>query len=221
MNRLLMIAIAAGSLLAAAEPERFDLKVRTYFFSGFSGDKESLEQGMKMCEEELAVRPKSPEALVWHGAGLYFQSGQLFQKGDPQHGMELWQRGMKEMDLAVELAPDRVGVRIPRGAALFAGSRFLPNPEMAKPLIEKAISDYEKSYEVQAAVVDSLPIHPRGELLIGMADGYARLGNKEKADDLYARIEKDLPGSAYSKKAAKYKESGTPQGGCLGCHTAK
>ena len=64
-------------------------------------------------------------------------------------------------------------------------------------------------------------IHPRGELLIGLADGYARLGNKEKASALYAQIEKDLPGTAYSKKAAIYKENGTPQGGCLGCHTGK
>ena len=221
MNRLLMIAIAAGSLLPAAAQDRFDLKVRNFFFTGFAGDRESLEQGMKMCEEELVVHPKNAEALVWHGAGLYFQSGQFFQKGDPQHGMELWQRGMKEMDLAVELAPDRVGVRIPRGAALFAGSRFLPDPEMAKPLIVKAISDYEKSYEVQSATLDKLGVHPRGELLIGMADGYARLGNKEKASALYAQIEQDVPGSVYSRKAALFKENGAPQGGCLGCHAAK
>ena len=51
------------------------------------------------------------------------------------------------------------------GAVLFAGSRFLPDPEMARPLIEKGVADYD----------------PLGELLIGLADGYARLGRKEKA----------------------------------------
>ncbi|MDQ2946727.1 MAG: hypothetical protein M3Y27_12405, partial [Acidobacteriota bacterium] len=80
------------AISSAAAQERFDLKVRTYFFAGFSGDADSLATGMKMCEESLSTDPKNAKALVWHGAGLYFQAGQAFQKNDQQQGMEWYQR---------------------------------------------------------------------------------------------------------------------------------
>ena len=221
MNCKLLIIVAAAGLGIAATPDRFDLKVRNYFFAGFSGDSESLDKGMKMCEETLAEDSKNAQALVWHGAGLYFRSGQLFQQGDPQKGMELMQRGIGEMDQAVELAPDSVGVRIPRGAVLLTGSRFIPDPAIARPLVVKALSDFERSYELQLEQLDRLGTHPRGDLLIGLAEANARLGNDEKAGVFYDRLEKDLPGTPYAKKAAQYRETKVTQTGCLGCHNAK
>src|SRR6266481_4509685 len=141
LNRI-YISLGLGSIigLTAFAQERFDLKVRNYFFAGFTGNAEALETGMKMSEEALTANPKNAEALVWHGSGLYFQAGQAFQKGDGAKGMEMFQRSMKEMDAAVALAPDSIGVRIPRGAVLFTGSRFMQDPAMARPLIEKAVS---------------------------------------------------------------------------------
>src|ERR1700736_32860 len=148
MQIKLFALFIAGAITLAARNDRFDLKVRNYFFAGFTGNATALAKGMKMCEEALAENPKNAEALVWHGSGLYVQSGKAFQGGDQQKGMELYHRGMKELDEAVALAPENIGVRIPRGAVLFTGSRFVP-PEMAKALIEKAVSDYEKAYEIQ------------------------------------------------------------------------
>src|ERR1700730_1036354 len=103
IKRLSAVALLAVGVLSSQE--RFDLKVRNYFFAGFAGDTASLEKGMKICEDVLAAEPKHAEALVWHGSGLLFQSGRAFQKADQQRGAELWQRAVKEMDLAVELAP--------------------------------------------------------------------------------------------------------------------
>lgn len=212
---------AAGLLFAQ---DRFDFKVRNYFFAGFTGDQASLEKGMKICEEALATDPKNAEALVWHGSGLFFEAGQWFRKGDPQKGGELWTRGLKEMDDAVALAPEQLGVLIPRGAGLLTASRFVPNAEMARPLIERGVSDFEKTYQLQEPVLDKLGTHPRGELMIGLADGYSRLGNQEKAQEWFERIQKSLPGTPYAKSAATWLEtkSLTPsQSGCLGCHTGK
>jgi tetratricopeptide (TPR) repeat protein len=212
--------LAAVLLLAAAvlsSQERFDHKVRNYFFAGFSGDAASLDKGMKICETILAADPKHAEALV-------FQSGQFFQKGDQQKGAELWQRGLKEMDDAVTLAPDNLGVRIPRGAALFTASRFLPSPEMGRPLVEKAIGDFEKAYALQGPDLSNLGTHPRGELMIGLADGYSRLGNQEKAQMWFERIGKELKGTPYEKSASIWLETKSlapAQAGCLGCHTSK
>ena len=73
----------------------------------------------------LAATPDHAEALVWHGGGLVFLAGQAFQRGDTATGMERFGKGLGEMNKAVELAPDRVGVRVPRGATL------LEQPERA------------------------------------------------------------------------------------------
>ena len=217
-----LVLLGGAGLLAAQD--RFDFKVRNYFFTGFAGDTASLEKGMKICEDSLAADPKNAEALVWHGAGLFYESGQAFQKQDMQKGGELWARGLKEMDDAVAMAPDQLGVVIPRGAVLLTASKYVPGAEMARPLIEKGVGDFEKTYQLQAANFDKMGNHPRGELMIGLADGYNRLGNQEKAQEWFERIQKTMPGTAYEKSASAWLEtrSLTPaQSGCLGCHTSK
>ena len=222
-TKLALLTLLGGASLLIAQ-DRFDFKVRNYFFTGFSGDQASLDKGMKICEDSLAADPKNAEALVWHGAGLFFESGQAFRKQDMQKGGELWARGLKEMDEAVALAPDQLGVIIPRGAVLLTASRYVPNPDMARPLIEKGLGDFEKTYQIQTPVIGTLGTHPRGELMIGIADAYNRLGNQDKAQEWFGLIQKSLPGTAYEKSATTWLEtkSLTPaQSGCLGCHVTK
>ncbi|HLG99074.1 MAG TPA: hypothetical protein VKX49_22370 [Bryobacteraceae bacterium] len=217
----IVLITATGFLFAQ---ERFDLKVRNFFFSGFRGDTAALETGMKMCEDALAADPKNAQALVWHGSGLFFQAGQDFQKGDQQSGMELWQRGLKEMSDAVAIAPDAVGVRIPRGAVLLTASHYVPSPEMARPLIQTGIEDFQKAYDMQGPDLGKLGTHPRGELMIGLADGYSRLGDQQKAEQWFTRIAKEMPGTPYAQSAAAWLETKSlapAQAGCLGCHTGK
>src|SRR6266404_5914868 len=215
MTRAAVVLIAAAGLLMSQE--RFDMKVRNYFFAGFAGDAASLAKGMKICEDILAAEPKSPEALVWHGAGLYFQAGQAFQKGDAQTGMPLAQRGLKEMDDAIAQAPDNLGVRIPRGAVLLTASHYVGSPEIARPLIVKGVSDFEKVYEIQGPDLNALGTHPRGELMIGLADGYNRLGNQEKAQLWFERIQKEMSDTVYAKSASTWLETKTLAPAKAGC----
>lgn len=220
-TKLAAVILISGGMLSSQE--RFDLQVRNYFFTGFAGDTASLAKGMKICEDLLATDPKHAEALVWHGSGLFFQSGQAFRNGDQQKGGELYARGLKEMDAAVAIAPDSLGVRIPRGAVLLTASHTVP-PQIAKALIEKGVSDFEKAYEGQAPIFDTLGTHPRGELMIGLADGYSRLGNQEKAQAWFERIQRDMKGTPYEKSAATWLTTQSlpaAQAGCLGCHTGK
>jgi tetratricopeptide (TPR) repeat protein len=217
---VLSLAITAAT---QTPPERFDLVVRTDFFAGFAGDEARLNKGMDTCERTLAENPKHAEALVWHGSGLAFKAGTAFQRGDAQTGMDLWTKGTGEMDQAVALAPDSVGVRIPRGALLLTASRNMP-PQVARPLIEKAVGDYEHTLELQSAsgVFATLGDHPKGELLFGLAEGYSRLGQTDKARAYFERLVKDAPGSGQTPKAREWLASGTlPPStglGCVGCH---
>jgi len=212
---------AAAAAQSAPSPQRFDMVVRNDFFAGFAGDEARLQKAMDTCEQALAENPKHPEALVWHGSGLAFKGGMAFQKGDMKSGGELWQRGVDEMNTAVALAPDNVGVRIPRGAFLLQATLNM-QPGMAKPLVETAVADYERVLELQISYFNTLGDHPKGELLFGLAEGYSRLGQPDKARQYFERLVKDAPTSGQAPRAKQWLADGTlpkTQGlGCVGCH---
>jgi hypothetical protein len=201
--------------------QRFDLLVRADFFAGFAGDQARLARGMNACERVLASTPDHAEALVWHGSGLAFNAGRAFQTGDMKTGGELWQRGMDEMDKAVTLAPDSAGVRIPRGALLLQATRNMP-PAMGRPLLEKGVGDYEHVLALQSSYFGTLGDHPKGELLFGLAEGHARLGNSDKARTYFDRLIADAPASGQAPKAKAWLSTGAiPKSeglGCVGCH---
>jgi tetratricopeptide (TPR) repeat protein len=221
-RRILSVAITltlAGLVLAQ---ERFDDVVRSDFFAGFAGNKQALDRGMKVTEEALLKNPKHAEAKVWHGSGIFFRATEAFQKGDFQKGVSLWQQGLEEMQQAVQLAPANVTVLIPRGATLISASRYAP-PEFAKPILETGVSDFEKVLKLQEQYFAKLPIHSRGELLTGLADGSSRLGRQDKAREYFSRITVELKGSVYEEKARAWLEN-KPQVkspeffSCSGCH---
>lgn len=202
--------------------ERFDHKVRELLFGGFSGNSEALAKGMAICEQTLQQNPKHAEAMVWHGAGLFFQAGQFFQQGEPQKGMDYSMRGLGEMDKAVELEPENLGVRIPRAAVLMSAATQMKGPQ-AKMFAERAVADYERTMAMQSAYFAQLGTHPRGELLQGLANGYRVLGDMEKAKAMFARVEAEMPGTPYAKRAAKFRETGSLEARettCIGCHVA-
>ncbi len=222
MKARILVAAILGCWLLVFAQERFDLQVRTYFFTGFQGNQAALDKGMKIAEDALAADPQNAEALVWHGAGVSYKSSQAFATGDAQKGMELWRQGMSEMDKAVAMAPDNVGVRIPRGSTLLTMTRYIPDPAISKPLIAKGVSDFEKAYELQKDHFNQLGVHARGELMLGLADGYSRLGENEKAQPWFERIRTELKGSLYEDSAnvwLKTKSLSPREAGCLGCHT--
>jgi hypothetical protein len=218
--------IGTAVLVAAphfAHAAGFDYKVRQDFFAGFSGDKVAFERAMKAAEAAIAESPNdSAEALAWHGAGLLSLSGPKFQQGDFAGGADLWTKAETEMDQAGKLDPKNPAVLIPRAAAWFAASRFTP-PQMGTPVLMKAIADYETVYEVQKSYFDKLDIHMRSELLFGLADGNARLGESAKAREWFGKLAALGPKSGHLEQAEaflkgdKYEVKGI---GCAGCHSA-
>ena len=223
-NKLILMTLSAAALAPALFAARFDEKVRNDFFAGFAGDRAALERGMRVSGEMIAQDPNgSAEALAWHGGGLMFQAGQKFQQGDVAAGGELWGKASAEMEKAGALAPDSPAVLVPRAAVWFAASRTAP-PQMSKPILEKAVADYEHVHDLQKDFFETLSVHMRGELLFGLADGYARLGNDEKARMYFTKLSAIGPETGHKEQAAKflagekYAITGT---GCHGCHTGK
>jgi hypothetical protein len=86
------------------------------------------------------------------------------------------------------------------------------------------VRDFERAYAIQGPDLSALGTHPRGELMIGLADGYSRLGDVEMAQRWFERIQKEMKGTTYEKSATAWLETKSlapAQTGCLGCHTGK
>jgi tetratricopeptide (TPR) repeat protein len=220
---LLTIAIGlAAAQDAAVKPQRFDYLVRGDFFAGIAGDEARLARVLEVCELTLEKNPNHPEAHVWHGAAQLVRAGRAFQRGDMAAGGPLFDSGVKEMNEAVALAPDNPGVLIPRGAVLLEATRTMP-PAAAAPLLQSAVQNYEHALEVQAPTFASLGDHAKGELLFGLAEGWSRLGDKEKARRYFERLIADAPTSGQAPKARAWIETGVvPKSAagaqCVGCH---
>jgi len=216
-----LLALVLSAAQAPAQ-QRFDYLVRGDFFAGMAGDEARLQRAKTTCEEALAANPKHAEALVWHGAIVFFEAGQAFRKGDMAAGGQLFGRGVQEMNDAVALAPDNPGVLIPRAAVLIEGTRTMA-PDMAKPLLESAVANYEHVLEIQQATWSTLGDHAKGELLFGLADASARLGRQDKAREYFKRVIADAPSSGQAPRAKSWLDTGTiPKAtgiaSCTGCH---
>ncbi len=203
-----------------AEEERFDLVVREDIFGGFNGDEAAMKRGLEACDAAIAKNPKHAEALVWRGAGRVFLAGQAFQKQDMVKGMQMWSSGLQDMDKAVELKPEDIAVRIPRAAVLMPASAGAPD-FMAKPLLVKAKADFEFIYKRQEKVLDKLSEHSRGELRMGLADVYRRLGEIEQSRKQLEAIKAELPETNYADRAEKWLATDAQvklAHTCIGCH---
>ena len=181
---------------------------------------------MILCEETLAKNPRHAAAMVWHGSGLIGMSATPFRQGDIAKGMDLWTRGLKEMDDAVAIAPDSLQTIIPRGATLLAVAKYNPNLESRQQMIQTGVGDYEKVLRLQTNYFTNLSTHARGELLFGLADGWYRVGETNQCRAYLHRIETELHGCKYASEAhawltasndlALRQKSETRQ--CVGCH---
>jgi hypothetical protein len=226
MKRTLIFSMATLLLAAAMLSQSTeDLRgVRADMMGALTGDIERFERGMRAVEALLEKNPKDPAILVMHGNGMMVRAGEGFRKGDMANAAKAWQSGLDEMARAVELAPESLLVRARRGVFMLTASRQAP-PQIGKPLLELGVGDFEKVLEIRdrekSFAAGSL--HKRGELLTGLADGWNRMGNVEKARAYFERVLKDMKGTVYEQKAKAWLED-KPEAkvpeffACTGCH---
>ena len=216
----LLAALVLAAPAAAQQPERFDERVREFFFAGFAGNEDALERGMAMCAETLEADPDHPPALVWQAAGWQFQSGTAYQRGDWGTGQALFDKSLAQFDRAVSLAPDDVQVLIPRATALQASARYIAYAPTRTSLLNTVAGDYRKILDLQAPYFGALSVHSRGELLGGFADALWRLERRDEAGAHLRRMIAELPDSPYALMARQQLDNPdtNAQLTCLGCH---
>lgn len=223
-----LVICGPGSLDAtdsAPAGREFEFEVRELVFQGLDGDVTALERALALCRKALDADERDAQALVWHGSTSLVLAGVAYESSDFSRGALLWQRGLDEMSLAVELEPDNVAVLIPRAAALLGVARNVPFPDQASSLARTAVGDYERVLELQRPYFGRMSVHARGELLLGLADGHHRLGNEAKVRDYMQLALEELPDTPYADDAEAYLSAGPDHAAlrvrtCKGCHSS-
>ena len=196
-----VIVAALGLAAAAVAAERFDYEVRDDMFRAFGGNEAAFRNAMAKIEETLAANPDHAEALVWRGAGTYWEAGQAYRAGDVAGARALAAAAMADMDRALALRPRAIGVLIPRAAVLLVAARNQPDPTRARELAARAAADYETALALRAPDFPRLGQHNRGEYLSGLAEAWALAGDHDKSEAYLRRILAELPGSPYAERA--------------------
>jgi hypothetical protein len=199
-RRLCMLTamVAIGVATAAIAQERFDYRVRDDMFRAFGGNADAFMSAMATIDEKLREDPNHAEALVWRGAGTFFQAGRA--SGD--EARTLASSAMADMDRALALEPRNIGVLIPRAAVLLAAARNQRDPARARDFATRAATGFETALALRQGAFAGLGQHNRGEYLSGLAESWALAGNQGKAEDYLERILVELPGSRYAERAA-------------------
>jgi hypothetical protein len=196
----LFAAICIGSTTGLAQTFN---SLQKDFNSGMSGDAKTFETAMKQSEEMLAKNPKDAEMLVLHGAATLFQSGKAFQAGNFSEGGKLWKKGQTEMDDAANLSPENTNVLMTRGSTYLSASKQFPVKEEAERILKIGIGDYEKITADKN--FKKFPEVLRSRIYEGLADGYARLKDKNKAKDIYQILSTEATGKI-KENAVKWLE---------------
>jgi hypothetical protein len=215
----MVVAPTVPTVAAGPRENGFDARVRADFFDGLRGDTAALDRVVKVCEDTLASQPNHTEAMVWHGAALIGRSGLAFRAGDAATALGLYTKGLGEMDHAVALDPKNIGVRIPRGAVVLVTAPFMSEPNKTQ-LVQRGVADFEVALAGQTPYFGKLTLHAREQLLYGLTDGYATLGDAKKAQAALQRMTVDAAGSsllprAQARAAGEAVAGPTP---CQECH---
>lgn len=220
--RLVLVILTATTLLAQA---RLDSnQMRNDLFAAMEGNADALKRVLDASQKVLTENPDHAQALVWHGAAMLGGSFMEAQKGNPQAAMPNLQKGMAEMDRAVSLAPDDIEIRVMRAVLYGPASRQVP-PPFTDGMLEKARTDFQRTFDLQQSQLRELGTHPLGELLQGLGDVNSRQGKTTEAEKYYRMIQTMLKGTEYARRADEWMKTKqplpAPQTACVGCHVSK
>jgi hypothetical protein len=214
------IVITILAAVGIAAQERFDYEVREDMFRAFGGNEAALKSAMETIEAKLKEQPDHAEALVWRGAARTWMAGRAFEAGDLAGARAMTAEGMADMDRALALEPNNIGVLVPRAAVLLAVARNQRDAARKQELARQAAANFETAFGLRRPAFDRLGQHNRGEYLSGLAESWALAGNQETSERYLRRILAELPNSRYAERATAKLANREDRGplNCLTCH---
>lgn len=226
---LVAIVLVTVAWAQSPEPPLSDTRlsihtlVREDIFAGFlADDMERFARGEKSINTLLEQRPSSrPELLAWKGGVALYRAVVAHEKNRTDEFRQYYQQALDLFAQARAPYPDHPGVAAVVGGSYVVLGDRLPKEHRAAAWAQ-AYDSYRILYKAQAAVVDKLPVHLRGELLGGLAQSAQRTGRTEELAQYLDRILEVMRGTPYEPVAREWKKTPASAGKtsitCLTCH---
>ncbi len=182
--------------------------LREDIFAGFlENDMRRLARGEKNIQLLLQQRPEAKAPLLaWQASTVLYRATRAHESGRADEYREQYQRSLSLFDEANRLDGESVGVVAVTGGTLATLADRLPKADQPDAW-SRAYAAYQALWKKQAAAVDKLPLHIRGELLAGLAQSAQRTGRSQEAAQFLEKIQTLLPDTPYSNIAQQWKES--------------
>ncbi len=176
------------------EPQNPELLMkisRAYFHKGAEGDADAVEEAESFLELLLEIQPDNAEARSLYGSILTMRARDAWF---PLFKANYVNRGLKEMDRAVELSPDDINIRMIRG-----------NTSMALPSmfnrIDTAIEDFGYLKQRKESDPNYMGEELYLQVLFDLGKAYARKGETDSAREYLSRVKEAAPKSDLAANA--------------------
>jgi hypothetical protein len=234
VRRFSLFVVATAGLTAGAQSPQPPLSdsrlsvhtlVREDIFAGvLDGDLDRLAREEKNIDMLLKERPTAkPALLAWKAGAILYRAVRAREARRPDEFDEKYREAVDLIAHARKLGPDDVGVLAATGGMYAILADRLPE-QLRGAAWATAYDCYQILWKKQAAFVEKLPVHLRGELLGGLAQSAQRTGRTKEAVEYLDKILAVAPGTPYARVAKQWKEdpkaaADTPIT-CLTCHAA-
>jgi len=226
-----ILLIAALVTVAAAQSQQVPLSdsrltvhtlLREDIFAGFmADDMKRFERGEKNIQLLLEQRPdQKGNLLAWKGGALLYRAV-IANENKRADEFQRYYRQAREVFGEAQKSPGNEGVAPITGGSFALFADRLPSEYRAEAWAT-AYDNYQALYKSQAAFVDKLPLHLKGEVLAGVAQTAQRTGRKEESAQFVDKMLALLPGTPYEPMAKKWKANPESAANssltCMTCH---
>ncbi len=185
----------------------FERQVFADFVKAAQGDEEARQRLIAECERALEVDAEHAEAIAWRGAARMFEAGKASSSGDFRAAMNHTNTSLADLNRARELEPENPGVRMVAANMLLSLAKHHPIENMASGYARQGIEDAQVALAKLQANWDKQPAEVKGQLLLGVAEAFAKLGEATKARDWFNRVIGAVPGTTWAQQAQAWIEA--------------
>jgi tetratricopeptide (TPR) repeat protein len=197
--------------------------LREDIFAGFlQSDLARLARAEKNIELLLASRPgERASLLAWQGGTVLTRAVLANEARQSDQFQRQYARAQELFAEAARLGPDNVGVFAITGGTLVVLADRLPEGQRAAGW-EQAYGAYQQLWRMQGTTIEKLPLHHKGEVLAGLAQGAQRTGRLDELNTHLDRMVSLLPDTTYARRAQQWKDDPSSRAqtkvACQTCH---
>jgi tetratricopeptide (TPR) repeat protein len=153
-------------------------------------------------DKKLEAAPGDPGATAWRGFARTIRSAPLFEKGQYQEAMKLWNQATAELAKAASADATSRDALVLRGLTLLDEAGHIPQEKERDQTALRAASEFERLTRQLSEAGTPLAGEPAAEVSLALARAYQIRGDAPKARAAIDAAKRASPTAETAKRAA-------------------